>query len=496
MYSKRRYNSLLGLIVMLLIVVAVPALSATAQRQDDAWTGPIRLSTEDGHVLGDGAKLALDPYGMAHALWVENIPRNGAYALYYSRFDGEFWSEPVDVFVSGPDTTFGGFLTNPIITDDGRIHFMWTPGDDGPILYMTAPAHDARSARNWERERQFDLQALKVDMVQDIHGVMHVVFADLSDGRPGIYYMHSADLGANWSSVQWLDVEIPENHVPRHVILEYDDFDDSLHLFWKYDEKIGDGVQGRELLYARSVDGGKQWSRPFLVDSADETPGELRAGGMVMNVSDGTIHLIWSGDESVHREHRYSRDGGVTWTQSQRIFGNLSGSAGDSLIVDELDRMYFFGQIRYPQALYEIQRLDDHWEIPSIVYLVARDPFEPFDGRIHIHAVDAVIRAENQMLLTFTGSPTDEQRALYSMYKTLEDIPAGQFAPTPTLEVAQAEPTAESDQVEDPATATPRPFENDAPQSEAVTGINLGPSVIAVMMILVLAMVVAWVRRR
>jgi hypothetical protein len=486
----------MALLLLLLLLVGLPNALVTAQRQDESWTGPLRMSTDDGSVLGDGAKLVLDDYGMAHALWVENIPRNGAFALYYSRFDGEFWSEPIDVFVSGPDTTYGGFLANPILSPDGRIHLMWTANENGPILYMTAPAHDARSARNWTRERQFDLPALKVDMVLDSNNVMHVAYADLASSRPGIYYMQSTDLGLTWSSVQWLDVDIPENFVPRHVILEKDPSDDSLHIFWKYDEKIGDGVQGRDLLYTRSTDGGKQWSRPFHVDIADESPGELRAGGMLMLVNRGTVHLIWSGDDAVHRQHRFSVDGGVSWSQSQRIFGNLNGSAGDALVLDQANRMYFYGQIRYPQALYEIQWLDDHWEIPTIVYLIARDPFEPFDGRIHVHAVDATILSGNLMLTTFTGSPTDDQRALYSMYKVLEDVPKSDDQPTPTRIAATAEATAVPETAASEATPTALPFANDVPGEDAETGINLGPSMLAVGGLLIFVMAIAWVRRR
>ncbi len=486
---------------VLVFAAALLALSwalAAAQKQDSRWAGPFRLSTQEGDVQGDGAVLQSDPFGNVHAFWVETgqTPDDN-FLLMYARFDGENWSAPVDIFVGPPAIPFDGFLGPPVIDPRGRLHLVFTVSKTGPIVYLTAPATDALSARRWTRAAQFQASALKARMAADSAGILHLAYADFFGSDPGIYYVQSADGGASWSSPAWLDSDIPAGYGPRHVILEVDPSDDSLHLFWKYEEVIDGSFFGKELRYARSQSSGKEWSLPFLVDLADEDPNELRAGGMLLSARSGQVHVIWAGDQQTHREHRFSTDGGRTWGPSLRIFGSLNGSAGDSMAVDGNDRAHFLGQIRYPQGLYEIVWQGNQWGVPSLVYLISRDPFDPLDGRIHIHAVESVFRLGNQLVTLFTNSPTDPVRILYAMHRTLEDVPAADPMPTPTPTPEAASQQTASPQERPPTpTATQLPFDPQAPQIEPAQANGFMIGALAAIVLLSSVVLFIAIRRR
>ena len=102
--------------------------------------------------------------------------------------------------------------------------------------------------------------------------------------------------------------------------------------------------------------------------------------------------------------------------------------------------MHFFGQIRYPMGIYHAYWDQTRWSKPSLVYLIAEEG-EGIGDRVHAHFTLPVIRAGNQLVLTFTDPPADPNRRLFVMYRTMDDIPPLESTPTPVP----------------PATSTPRP---------------------------------------
>ena len=152
-----------------------------------------------------------------------------------------------------------------------------------------------------------------------------------------------------------------------------------------------------------------------------------------MIVQGQTVHVIWAAGGDPYRFHRFSTDAGKTWSSSKLIFGDLQlhGQAFDGLAVDGAGRVHFFGQIRYPMGIYHAYWDQTRWSQPSLVYLIAEEG-EDMGHRIHAHLLQAVVRAGNQLVLTFGDPPSDEQRRLFVMYRTLDDIAPLKTLPTPT----------------------------------------------------------------
>jgi hypothetical protein len=151
-----------------------------------------------------------------------------------------------------------------------------------------------------------------------------------------------------------------------------------------------------------------------------------------MIVQGQTVHVIWAAGALPYRWYRYSTDAGRTWSESVQIFGELHGQAFDGLAVDRAGRVHFFGQIRYPMGIFHSYWDQTRWSKPSLVYLISEDGSEGSMGnRVHAHFTLPVIRAGNQLVLTFTDGPADPNRRLFVMYRTLDDILPLENMPTP-----------------------------------------------------------------
>jgi hypothetical protein len=151
-----------------------------------------------------------------------------------------------------------------------------------------------------------------------------------------------------------------------------------------------------------------------------------------MIVQGQTVHIIWAAGSLPYRNHRFSTDAGQTWSEPVHIFGALHGQAFDGLAVDRAGRVHFFGQIRYPMGIYHAYWDQAQWSKPSLVYLIAAEGSEEGIGdRVHAHFTLPVIRAGNQLVLTFTDGPADPNRRLFVVYKTLDDILPLENMPTP-----------------------------------------------------------------
>jgi hypothetical protein len=419
-------RSKLAMIILLVILFTGISVSITAaQSLSTRWSTPERLSSERGQA--SQGFMVSDQYGFVHAFWSE-IGSDGQSSILYSRFDGEIWSLPNDVIATSPDATI--IFMSPFVDDEGTIHLIWSESNVGPIFYSNAPAHKAGSAQEWSKRIIIDAPAFWGKLLVDSQGGMHILYSDFYGEDPGVYYIRSMNQGNSWSSPLWLDPDISDDHAPTIVSFDIDD-QDSLHALWFYVDSTT--TMGQWIRYSQSSDGGNTWSLPTTIDEADESDDELRLPYPEFKAGDNEIHVIWAGDYQTHREHRYSLNSGQTWSPTTRILGDLNGQAlGGGVDFDSQGRLHYVTQIRYPQGIYHSYWDNDTWSIPSLIYFIAGGGDESFGDRIHAHNVRMVIRNGNQLVVTFTSSPTDPQMTLYEMHVTLDDVPEIEPLPTPT----------------------------------------------------------------
>ena len=485
--SKQRIGSAL-LAVSLLSIFWFGSAQAQVQ---GGWSEPYRLSSDAGKT--SEAYLAADQFGYVHCFWTETLFENEHWVIKYSRFDGATWSKPNDIYV----TTIGIRNVAPFVDQQGTVHIAWAEGLVGPAYYTYAPANNALSAQSWAKPVQINIPARVVFLRVDSKGVIHILYIDQTE-KAGIYHIRSEDKGTTWSEPVWLDPDILPDHIPDSMNFEVDE-NDGLHAVWMYGTReenvIPDWVR-----YIHSLDGGRTWSQPVLLDQYDEqTSHNLTTAGPVMKVTGKTVHVIWAAGRLPYRYHRFSTDAGLTWSPPVQIFGELHGQAFDGLAVDRAGRVHFLGQIRYPMGIYHAYWDRNRWSDPSLIYLISIDGSE-MEDRVHAHHTLPVIRAGNQLVLTFADGPADPKRRLFVTYRTMDDILPLENRPTPV-------PTITTVPMSSPTPEQPTPIPTQtapvlAPEEMQPLGRVSGPdnairvALIPTLLVLGVAMIIQLLNRR
>ncbi|OGO34732.1 MAG: hypothetical protein A2Z16_11375 [Chloroflexi bacterium RBG_16_54_18] len=425
------------ILVVLFLISAFWFIPARAQETGRGWSEPYQLSTSAGKA--SEAALVSDQFGYVHVFWTETEPETQNMRIIYSRFDGETWTSPNDIIIP----TGGIEIISPAVDSQGTLHIIWCQGSSGPVYYSHAPAYNAQSASSWSTPVQLDIPGGIALLRIDSSGTFHVLFinrgADL-----GVYYTRSENQGETWLEPRWLDPDIPLNYTPKGLNFEIDE-DDGLHAVWSYGALINDIENHESVRYIHSLDGGDTWSLPYTVDHYIEgIDYDLGFAGPKMVLQDDFVHIVWAAGTFPYRHHRFSNDRGDTWNPPEQIFGELHGQAGDGMTVDGAGRVHFFGQIRYPLGIYHAVWYQNGWTPPELIYMISQGEFQPIiTDRIHAHTTYPVVRAGNQLVLTFTDGPADPNRRLFAIVYTLNDISPSELlawpdaTPTPLPEPTQ-----------------------------------------------------------
>jgi hypothetical protein len=414
-----------AVVLVALLLSLIRMASAHAQVQGSEWSEPYRLSSEAG--VASAGYCAADQYGYVHCFWTETLYEDQRTIIQYARFDGETWSTPNAIYVTGA----GIENVSPVVDKHGTLHIAWAEGLTGPAYYSHAPAYNALSARSWAPPSRIDVPGRTLRLRVDRHGALHLVYIRQLDD-PGVFYIRSEDGGLSWTEPLWLDPDILANHVPDGLNFELDDAG-GLHAVWFYGA-LDERGQPDWVRYTHSLNGGETWSSPFLIDHAvEEVEYNLAAPGPIMVVQGTRVHVIWGAGAQSYRHHRVSIDAGKTWSPPRDIFGELNGQAGDGMAIDGAGRLHYFAQIRYPQGIYHAYWDQGRWTLPSLIYLILEgsSPDEVMGDRIHAHDTFPVVRAGNQLVLTFGDGHADPNRRLFAMTRTLDDLAPLELVPTP-----------------------------------------------------------------
>ena len=130
-----------GIMYSLLILLVCLGISRPSLAQSSiVWSAPVRLS--DPKVQAWAPAIATDPAGNVYMVWSQTLTEDQSGGegdtLFYSRWDGQAWSPPVDVLVSPQGSAE---FPDMAITPDGMLHVVWgTSGENSKMMYSRAPA--------------------------------------------------------------------------------------------------------------------------------------------------------------------------------------------------------------------------------------------------------------------------------------------------------------------------------------------------------------------
>jgi len=151
---------------------------------------------------------------------------------------------------------------------------------------------------------------------------IHIVWKQRDSSYPytnsGIYYRRSSDGGVSWQNISKIaGYYVSDVYLENPAIAAYDN---TIHVVWQ-DLGGAYGSYERKLLYIRSVNNGKSWTKPVLVKS---NPSSSTSFNPDFAVNNSTVHLVW--DEPGYGNYRivYKRsiNGGKTWTKNKSIYSS------------------------------------------------------------------------------------------------------------------------------------------------------------------------------
>lgn len=237
------------------------------------WSPPANLSDNASFSLTPA--LAVDPAGLAHAVWYDNSAGN--FDVYYaSRSVDGAWSAPVNI-----SNTPGNSYWPAIAADGlGNVHVAWEDGSTGrDILYMAKLAGSAAWAPPVNIANSPGTSRY-VALTADSEGNVHAVWQDDTPGNTDIYYATRAASSGAWSPPAVVAATPMNSWGPTVAV----DPDRGVHVAW---HDFTPGVT--EIYYAYKPSAAAAWSSPV---NASRTTGASYYPALAVD-STGVVHLVW-----------------------------------------------------------------------------------------------------------------------------------------------------------------------------------------------------------
>lgn len=372
--------------------------------------------------------LVADPTGGVHLFYAyEN-------AIYHAVWQGDTWSTARDVLALPGAGDINYFQV--LLDADGDFHLSWCEVAGVQQLYYSRAHLDASmSAQGWQNPI-----ALPVYCSGYVHGlslgaegVIHLAAADGEYPVINVYYVRSSDDGESWSE------PIPLSNAPSGFIaIEPYVLDDGhvLHMVWT-EHNLTD-LTDRTILYARSTDNGAGWSAP-------QEMARGRVSYPVLVQQGNQLHLVSDNSDPVGRVHRYSTDGGQSWTPFTP-FAPITGLTGPPQVIIDSDG-----------TLHLITAGNGYDVFGGQFYLrwngVSWSEPERFDQGHPGELASATIRLGNQLHAAWVGpGKTTETYAIWYARRELPSAPLP-ARPLPTMPVT---PTPAPSPIPTPGTTPTR----------------------------------------
>lgn len=349
---------------MLALTVFDATVPVRAQ-EADAWESPQLIFGTTGRA--SHPVLTSDESGYVHLFWEYGAPGHedeGAYqSIYYSRFDQNSWSVPVDVVFSRDDKVARGL--SAVTTNDWRLHLVWSAGDE--ILYSSAESYSAESALAWSVP--LSLAAGPPLLEPFITSDGETLFVVWTQAGEGLMFSISQDGGASWSAPNLIFPARNSNELARYGRMAVDEAG-RLHVVLTHVvDAIDDSTADMYLYYLVSEDNGRSWTAPHLLDDSPDF-GQVN----VVTYSENIVHVTWNG-RAGHggRYHRWSSDRGRTWSVRAEIVAPTQndglGSAGltgpPAMFAGEDEILHFISAAK--GSNYYVRWSRERWGDPVII---------------------------------------------------------------------------------------------------------------------------------
>jgi hypothetical protein len=309
-----------------------------------AWSMPRQIFAveSEGDKIYDPLILA-DSTGRVHIFW--RVASSEGSFLYYSYGAHGQFSEPVAVV----ENVVNDF--SAVIDDRDDIHLVW--GNGNALFYTWTPAAQSWSPHAWATPQILSSALVRPHITGGSENTLHIAVP--GPGGVSVLYLISEDNGITWNAPAQVSAPINPNAAMGDSRLAVGQ-NGVIHFVWT-EYELPRGWPPLGIYYTRSEDGGLSWSAPFEI--AGEGYDELT----VALVDDETVHLAWNGMAGISgRYHRWSSDGGRTWS-NVNVISMYGGTEGfPNLVVDSANTLHLL--TTYNVCAWYTTWVDERWTEP------------------------------------------------------------------------------------------------------------------------------------
>ena len=435
-----------SLLLLLLFSAFLSPLKAAAQQGQPLsplsydWTTPVRIFESQQNP--SEPVLVADQTGVLHLFW-SPFTTDGDNSIYYARWDGEIWSNPVDIIA-------GEQIHSPTVAIDpqGIIHMVYT--DPTNVYYTQAEVAQAGSARAWSIPDPVENGQGHAHILRDPQGTLYIAFPGLSTSGPMM--ITSGDGGVSWSAPLQISPPLSGEAGTDYSRLALGE-DGTLHYTWT-ELQYPQGWPPLGIFYSHSDDGGYSWSKPEQMAGNGYNQPNIIAGAR------NTVHLAWNGAAGTGgRYHRWSQDGGNSWSGVASVIPPPSGGSEGipQLAIDSSGVLHLV--TTYGQRVWYSSFQNRTWSEPVYIPTGDESAMPPLGQEIdpatvrHIENPAMALSLGNQLHLAFWEErPTRKMLSFWytSKRSTADAVPPLPYptqpaAATPALTATPA-PTASPDE--------------------------------------------------
>lgn len=284
------------------------------------WSNPVRLTWNSK--ISCQPWVAADSLGNIYVAWVniDSVNNRGDLFLKKSTDGGITWSPPSRL-------TWTGMYTNLGLAVDGNdnIHVIFC-GWYNDIFHLKS----TDGGSSWSPRTRLTwglLGCILPDICTLSNNFIHVTWSANWDNKD-IYYKRSTDGGATWSLIKRITWNPDTSRYAKIAA----DGNNNVFITWTYYTS-----SGLEIFYTKSTDQGANWGnlQRFTWNS-------LARNSTIGIDSNNTAHIIWNNVTAFF--HKWSTDGGSTWSQREEVPGVSSDVMTANMFIDSSDTIHFVWQ--------------------------------------------------------------------------------------------------------------------------------------------------------
>lgn len=417
------------------------------------WGQPVNLSNSSAYT--SYPSICADPSGVVHVVYCSReLNESGCGSVNYTNLKGGFWETPVDILVPQDSSRV---IKEPRLacSDDGYLHLAWVGDYTSQVYYSKAYAPLAASAKHWSQPDRVGGQSTSVSsphLVAESENDVHVVYAVQVGGGSGIYYARSLNAGQDWLQSPVLE-NFREDLMVDHPRISLNE-NGEIFVVWA-EFNFPNTFPPAGIKFARSADLGFTWDRLSGLNGPYEFPGVLALGEQV--------HMIWSGtDTERHKFHRFSTDGGSTWSAAVITLDVGGFQFWSGMAADSLGRLHLVQPAGSQQGYLMYQMWNNGVVSPPMRILdhPAGYPENPVNTQGTVTDADLSIGLGNQLhVVTTYAVRTSTGDWTWNTFYVPGSVDAPPVAPLelPVTDQADAPEPAQTEQLGDEPTATPPP---------------------------------------